>query len=84
MKTTGYFVIYLKKDGSVVAGELCSTPECAVGSIHPDEKAETFGPYPVTIDTEADKFKREDKINLNDGGVIARNLFLRYHPVVEN
>lgn len=41
-KVTAHFVIYEKADGTVVAGDMCSTQECAVASIHPEETAKTF------------------------------------------
>jgi len=82
-KVTAHFVVYEKADGTVVAGQMCSTEACAVASIHPDETASTFGPYTVEIDASTEKFLRADKLNENDAGVIMRNLFgYSYHPIV--
>lgn len=83
-KVTAYFVLYEKHDGTVMAGQICSTEACAVASIHPDETANTFGPYSVEVDAATDLFKRADKLDKDDAGVILRNAFGQHHPVVRH
>ena len=78
-----HIVLYVKKDGSVEAGQVCSTPQCAVASVHPDEQAITLGPYTFNIDETKDIFKRADTLTESDAGVIMRNLFGQYHHRVE-
>lgn len=80
--TQAYIVLYVKKDGSVEAGQVCSTPECAVASVHPDEQAVTLGPYTITVN-KSDTFKRAEALTESDPGVIVRNLFGQHHHRVE-